>query len=52
VIVNYTRYIYGSQVTSLPYNSQVTSLVAPNPNAPKPPGPDLNLIVVSAVISF
>jgi hypothetical protein len=52
VVVNYTRYIYGSEVTSLPYNSQVTSLVAPSPTAPKPAAPDPNLIVVSAVISF
>ncbi len=51
IIVDYTRYIYGSAVTSASYTAQVTSLLPP-PAAALMARPDPNLIVVSAVISF
>jgi hypothetical protein len=58
VILSYTRFIYGSAVTSALYNQQITSTIPPPPPPPPgtPPtpvaGPDENLVVVSAVISF
>ncbi len=61
IVVNYTRYIYGSNVTYVGYTSTATYIsptVPPpfNPPAAATParvaGPDPNLVVVSAVISF
>ena len=50
VIVSYTRYVYGADVTYASYTAPVTSFTALVP--PALAAPDPNLVVVSAVISF
>ena len=51
IVVSYSRYFYGSAVTTAGYTAPVTSM-ALIPVAVVAPPPDPNLVVVSALLSF